>query len=187
MAVDRTEAGRGGHRSRRAADGTRRIAISGFSARVAEAHRGELSRDGIVVTTVIPGFMRTGSYLAARFKGDTRKEYPWVAILGNLPLTSMSAERAAARVVLAAERGEAEVGIGWEGKVLSRVAGVAPGLTADLLGVLNRTMPRPGPAHVERTGAQSETALTRSFLTRLGQRAAARYLQEDSSATEATS
>src|SRR5437764_8643165 len=48
-----------------------KFALVGLS----EGMRSELSRYGVLVTTVCPGLMRTGSHLHAQFKGKHRKEY----------------------------------------------------------------------------------------------------------------
>src|SRR5215216_1169689 len=61
--------------------------------------RAELMKDGISVTTVCPGLMRTGSPRNAEFKGQHRFEYAWFVLGDSLPLISMSAERAAAQVI----------------------------------------------------------------------------------------
>src|SRR5437870_4681425 len=45
-----------------------KFASVGFS----EGLHAEVAKDGVVVTTVVPGVMRTGSYRHARFKGDVR-------------------------------------------------------------------------------------------------------------------
>lgn len=47
-----------------------KFAVVGFS----EGIRAELAREGISVTTVVPGLMRTGSPVNAFFKGDAEKE-----------------------------------------------------------------------------------------------------------------
>lgn len=108
---------------------------------LSEGLRAELSRKGVTVTTVAPGLMRTGSFLQALFKGDPRKEYGWFAILANTPGMSMDAERAARLIVDAARRGDAEVILTIPAALGARVQGVFPGLTADLLGLVNRLMP----------------------------------------------
>src|SRR5205807_1998888 len=70
-----------------------KFALTGLS----DGMHAELAKDGIRVTTVCPGLMRTGSPPNADFKGQHRKEYAWFAISGALPLFSISAERAARR------------------------------------------------------------------------------------------
>jgi NAD(P)-dependent dehydrogenase (short-subunit alcohol dehydrogenase family) len=72
-----------------------KFALVGFS----EGLRAEMSREGIVVTTVCPGLMRTGSPRNVIFKGRHRAEYAWFAIADALPGLTMSAERAARKIV----------------------------------------------------------------------------------------
>jgi NAD(P)-dependent dehydrogenase (short-subunit alcohol dehydrogenase family) len=61
--------------------------------------RAELARDNIIVTTVCPGLMRTGSPENAMFKGQHAKEYSWFAISDSLPLASIDADRAGRQIV----------------------------------------------------------------------------------------
>ena len=71
--------------------------------------RSELSGTGVSVTTVAPGLMRTGSHLRAKFVGNQGREYAWFGTAASLPLLSMDAERAAARIVRGILRGRAVV------------------------------------------------------------------------------
>src|SRR5437868_10247139 len=82
-----------------------KFALTGFS----EGLRAELAKDGIVVTTVCPGLMRTGSPLNAFFKGQHQAEYAWFSISDSLPISSISAQRAARQIVRACKNGDAEV------------------------------------------------------------------------------
>lgn len=155
--------------------GCAKFAAVGFS----EGLRAEARRHGIKVTTVVPGLMRTGSYQNAFFKGKHREEYTWFALSGNNPLSSVSAEYAARTIVDAVRHGDAEVIISPQAKALALFHGVFPGLTSEILALVNRfVLPEHGGVSTERRkGKQSETRLTRSFLTKLGQRAARQYRQ----------
>lgn len=113
---------------------------------LSEALHAELARDGIAVSTIVPWFMRTGSYLNATFKEPAEAEFSWFAVAASLPLLSVDAERAAARVVRAAKRGEADVTIGWPAWLAQRFHGLFPGLTAELGGLVNRLLLPRGPA-----------------------------------------
>jgi short-subunit dehydrogenase len=115
-----------------------KFAFLGFS----EGLHSELSRQGVSVTTIVPGLMRTGSPLHAMFKGDREKEFTWFVAGDTLPLTSMNAERAARRIVLATARREGEVTLSWQARVLRLVHALAPGFTTDVLGVVNRALPK---------------------------------------------
>src|SRR5436853_2346532 len=77
-----------------------KFALTGFS----DAIRAELARDKIQVTTVTPGMMRTGSQVHAAFKGDHAAEYRWFEMSSKLPLASISAERAARKILAACRR-----------------------------------------------------------------------------------
>jgi len=108
-------------------------------------------------------------------KGRHRAEYAWFSISDGLPVLSMNAGRAARLIVDACRRGAAEVTLGIPYKLAARVHGVAPGLTTRVLGVANRLLPRVGGIGAGRArGAESQSALSPSWLTALGDRAAVR-------------
>lgn len=133
--------------------------------------RAELAQDGIRVTTVCPGLMRTGSPRNAFFKGDHYAEHTWFTVGDSLPPLAMSAERAARKIVEACRWGQAELVLGVPAKVAVLVRTLRPGLMAAVLAATNRLLPQE--ASPERhKGSQSETPLTRSWVTGLTQRAA---------------
>jgi short-subunit dehydrogenase len=151
-----------------------KFAMVGFS----DGLRAELRRDGILVTTVCPGLMRTGSPRNATFKGRHRAEYAWFAISGSLPGLSMSAERAARQIVTACRAGDAHVVLSLAAKVGDTAHALFPGSTADLLGLVNRLLPGPGGIGTRAArGADSESRLAPSLLTALGDEAARRNNQ----------
>jgi NAD(P)-dependent dehydrogenase (short-subunit alcohol dehydrogenase family) len=146
-----------------------KFALVGLS----DGMRAELAQDGILVTTVCPSLMRTGSPRNATFKGDHEKEYAWFYVSDSLPGLSMNAERAARKIIDACRRGDAEVLVGLPAKLGTVARALAPNLTLALLSYVNRWLPQGGDP--ERfTGSQSETPLTRSWLTELSRRAAER-------------
>src|SRR3954453_8374357 len=97
-----------------------KFALVGLS----EGLRAELRKDGIVVTTVCPGLMRTGSPPNATFKGQHRAEYAWFAISDSLPLVSMSAERAARQIIAACKRGDAETVLSLQAQLAVKFHGL---------------------------------------------------------------
>jgi NAD(P)-dependent dehydrogenase (short-subunit alcohol dehydrogenase family) len=149
-----------------------KFALVGLS----EGLRAELAKDGIVVTTVCPGLMRTGSPRQAFFKGQHRAEYAWFSISDALPLISQSAERAARQIIAACTRGDAEVVLSLPAKVATTVHSLFPGATADVLGLANTfLLPASGgigTAHLP--GRHSSSALSPSWLTALSDKAAQR-------------
>jgi NAD(P)-dependent dehydrogenase (short-subunit alcohol dehydrogenase family) len=151
-----------------------KFAAVGFS----QGLRAEVAADGIKVVTVCPGLMRTGSPRNAIFRGQHRSEYAWFSISDALPGLSISAERAARRVLAACRRGDAEVLFPVPARIASVVNAVAPGLTADALSLVGRALPGPGSRRSQRhSGADSQSWLSPSWLTRLGDRAARKYNQ----------
>lgn len=150
-----------------------KFAALGFS----EGLRAEMAKEGIKVITIAPGLMRTGSELNANFKGNHKKEYTWFTVLGSLPVVSMSADKAAKKIVQATYRGNAEVVLGFPAKMLAKFHGLLPGATISILGLLNRFLPGAGPVwELDRhTGKASETKVTQSFVTSSTQKAAQEY------------
>ena len=147
-----------------------KFALVGFS----EGLRAELAKDGIVVTTVCPGLMRTGSPRNATFKGRHRAEYAWFSISDALPITSIAATRAARQIIAATKRGDAEVVLTIQAKLAALFHGVFPGLTADILGAINSLLPEPGGIGTSRAkGKESQSTLSPSWLTVLSDKAAA--------------
>jgi NAD(P)-dependent dehydrogenase (short-subunit alcohol dehydrogenase family) len=150
-----------------------KFALTGFSQSV----RAEFARENILITTVYPGLMRTGSIFNAWFKGQHRSEFTWFAIAGSMPVMTINAERAAARIVDAAEHGDPELVVGWPAKLAAAAAGVAPSLTANAAGLANRFLPQPSDdveGEESHSGWQSASEWAPSTLTRLSERAAAR-------------
>jgi NAD(P)-dependent dehydrogenase (short-subunit alcohol dehydrogenase family) len=137
-----------------------KFALVGFS----EGLRAELLKDGIYVTTVVPGLMRTGSPRRALFKGRHEEEYAWFSTADVLPLISIDAARMARRIIDAAEHGDAELITPWAAKVQAKLHGLCPGLTTDLAALVNRFLPAPGGIGARHaTGAQSDSELRPQF------------------------
>jgi short-subunit dehydrogenase len=149
-----------------------KFALVGLS----QSLRAELLKDGIYVTTVCPGLMRTGSHLNAYFKGQQKKEYALFAISNASPLFSTSAEAAARKIVEACRYGRAEITITPQAKALRLISGIFPGAVSEAFGLLNRALPSADGAAGDRaqTGAQSRSPLSASALTLPADRAATR-------------
>jgi short-subunit dehydrogenase len=159
---------------------TAKFAAVGFS----EGLRAELGRGPVTVTTVVPGLMRTGSHLQARFTGQPSKEFTWFSLGASLPLVSMDAERAARQIIAAVRQRRAEIILTPAGQLVSRVAGIVPGLTTEILHLVQRlALPvpsgEPGAAVAdEAQGHELRPAMgkkTYDRLTSLGQAAASRF------------
>ncbi|QSQ19796.1 SDR family oxidoreductase [Pyxidicoccus parkwayensis] len=146
-----------------------KFALVGLS----DGMRAELRQDGILVTTVCPGLMRTGSPRNVWFKGNHEKEYAWFSLGDSMPFLSMSAETAARKILEACRRGDGEALVGLPAKLASLGRALAPNLTAAVSAFVNRSLPQDSNTDRVR-GSESETPLTQSWLTELTRRAAER-------------
>lgn len=146
-----------------------KFAAVGFSQEL----RAEVLKDGIVVTTVVPSLMRTGSHINAWFKGKHRAEFSWFSLGASTPLSAMRATRAAHQIIDALCRGDAEVTLSIQAQAVARIHGLFPGFTADVLSIVNRLLPTSGGGGSDRhRGTQSSTAISESVLTAPGRSAA---------------
>jgi NAD(P)-dependent dehydrogenase (short-subunit alcohol dehydrogenase family) len=145
---------------------------------LAQGLRAELAREGIVVTTVCPGLMRTGSPRNADFKGHHRAEYAWFSVSDSLPGLSMDARRAARQIVRACRRGDAEIVLSLPAKAAVTLQCLVPSLVNGVLQLVNRALPGPGGVGRARLkGRDSESSVSPSILTVLGDSAAHKFNQ----------
>lgn len=136
----------------------------------------ELYKEGIYVTTVCPGLMRTGSHINAKFKGQNEKEFAWFSISNALPVSSVSAEHAAREIVEACRRGEAEKIISPQAALAIKLNGLFPELVSTIAGLVNQLiLPAPGGIGEKlATGLESTSFVSPSFLTSKLDKASAR-------------
>ena len=126
-----------------------KFALTGFS----DAIRAELARDKIYVTTVTPGMMRTGSQIHANFKGDHYAEYQWFETARSLPLASISAARAARKILAATRRGRSALIMPWPARLIIAANAVFPALTGCIMKIVNRCLPQP----INQTGDEARS------------------------------
>jgi short-subunit dehydrogenase len=126
-----------------------KFAALGFS----EGLRAELAREGVSVTTVIPGLMRTGSVVSVEYKGRAEEEFRWFTALARNPLVSMDVRTAARRILAAMRAGEGEVVLGWSAKVLRLGKELFPGVARQVLALVSRALPPQG-THAAALGKQ---------------------------------
>lgn len=139
-----------------------KFAAVGFS----EAITAEEAENGIRVTTIAPGLMRTGSFLEAWFKGDREHEYGWFATSSSLPLLTMSADRAARSIVEAIRHGKREVVLSIPAKILALAHGISPSATIFALSVADRLLPE-GRRQERVKGSQAREELSSEAVERL--------------------
>jgi NAD(P)-dependent dehydrogenase (short-subunit alcohol dehydrogenase family) len=129
-----------------------KFALTGFS----DAIRSELARDNIYVTTATPGIMRTGSQIHARFKGDHAGEYRWFDLSNRLPFASISAERAARKIVAACRWGRPALILPWSARLIVAANSHFPSLTGHVMKLVNRFLPAPVDQRGDRSKPGSE-------------------------------
>lgn len=148
---------------------TSKFALVGLS----DGMRAELAKDGILVTTVCPGLMRTGSHVNALFKGRHRGEFAWFSIMDSLPVSSIDARRAARQIVEACRRGDPRLVTTVQARTLARLSALFPDLTARAMALFNRLLPAPTDDRGDelKSGWESGSRWVPSLLTRLSDRA----------------
>lgn len=114
-----------------------KFALGGFS----ESVGAELLKDGIFVTTVYPGLLRTGSPIQATFKGDPENEYKWFASGATAPGLSMSSDCAAARILKAAADGQSRLVLSLPAKMGELAHVLLPELFAIGSALVARALP----------------------------------------------
>jgi short-subunit dehydrogenase len=156
---------------------TAKFAAVGFS----EGLRAELGSGPVAVTTVVPGLLRTGSHLNARFSGRSEEEFTWFSLGASLPVLSMDAGTAARQIVDAMRQRRAELILTPLGQLAARGAGIFPELTSALLYLTKQVLPAATGQHGPAVpGSALRPALNQQVfnrLTALG-RTAARQLNQ---------
>ena len=148
---------------------TSKFALAGLS----KGLHTELKKDGISVTTVYPGLMRTGSPRNATFKGQHRAEYAWFSISDSLPFVSMSSDQAAREIVSACKNRTGEIVLSMSAKIADKIHANFPESTTNLLSLVNWLLPKPGGiGKNSASGKKSESASSPSWLTKLNEDAA---------------
>src|SRR5438094_9309673 len=145
-----------------------KFALTGLS----DALRAELARDNIYVTTVAPGLMRTGSHVNAKFKGNHDNEFAWFAASAGAPLISISADRAARKILAACRRGQPSLTLTLAARAAIVGNALAPNLTGYAMKFANRLLPRAGGEEGNESRAGSQLSrFTPQWLTTLADRA----------------
>jgi short-subunit dehydrogenase len=128
-----------------------KFAAVGFS----ETLQIELRPKGILVTTVNPGLMRTGSYPHANFVGQRKKEYRWFAFSASTPGLAHSVSYAARKIYSAVVQGRRELEIGVDAYLAARAHGLAPSLTQALGSLVDEfILPDSGGTTIPAKGAE---------------------------------
>jgi len=149
-----------------------KFALVGYS----DSVRAEVAKDGIRVTTVCPGLMRTGSAVNALVKGRHEAEFAWFGTLGSLPLVSIDARRAARKIIEAARSGAPHLTITPQARFASILGRLMPNTFGRIMTVANGVLPRPVGVSGDEAwaGRDARPAKLPRLATALGDRAALR-------------
>jgi NAD(P)-dependent dehydrogenase (short-subunit alcohol dehydrogenase family) len=148
-----------------------KFALTGLS----DAMRAEVERYGIRVTTVAPGLMRTGSPVNAQFKGQHDAEFAWFKVASSLPGMTISAERAAARIVDACRYGDPALTLTAQAALLAAGNVIAPAAVGRAMMLVTRMLPQPSDAEGDQIRKGKDVTAERwvpSVVTSLTDRAA---------------
>ena len=110
--------------------------------------------------------------------GRPRREHAWFGSAARMPLLTMSADRAARRVVRAAVRGRRQVTLGPVAKLVVSAHGIAPGATMRLSRLINWLLPSAG---VDEAGTRAEARAAKGAGRPLGA-----YSDEETATPRAT-
>jgi NAD(P)-dependent dehydrogenase (short-subunit alcohol dehydrogenase family) len=149
-----------------------KFALVGYS----DAVRAEVAKDGIRVTTVCPGLMRTGSAINALIKGRHEAEFKWFGALSSLPLISIDARRAAKKIIDAGRRGDPHLTITPQARFAAILDRVMPNTFGRIMMLSAYLLPGPvGTSGNEAwTGAEAKPRALPRLVTMLADRAAVR-------------
>lgn len=109
---------------------------------LSESLRTELVDDGIYVTTVCPGLVRSGSAGPnATFKGNHEAEKAWFVTGDVTPVVSIHPDRLAHQIVDALQNGDAELITPFAASLQSKLHGLLPGVVTEATTWVNRLLP----------------------------------------------
>lgn len=114
-----------------------KFAALGFS----EGMAAELAKDGIKVTTVIPGLMRTGSFVNAKFNRGDAKEFKLFSTLASAPVLTLPVEKAARRIVRAVKEKKGRVVLGMPARFMIQFHNLFPNITSRLFRLVASGLP----------------------------------------------
>jgi hypothetical protein len=132
--------------------------------------------------------MRTGSHINAKFKGKHAQEFAWFATANSMPFMSISAERAAAKILDACRRGRPEVTLTLSARAAVIKNALFPSLIGYAMRFANRMLPEANDSSGDevRSGNESRsTRLTPPWLTTLTDKASRRNNETRSNGSHA--
>jgi len=127
----------------------------------------ELKKENILVSTITPSLMRTGSPRNITVKGDHEKEYAWFKTAASFPLISEEPQKVARKIIGALEFNNIRPSISRAERVASITKEVAPEVLDFVFSQINRFLPKNGTdGYVSKSGYESESRLSSNKIAR---------------------
>jgi len=140
-----------------------KFALVGLS----EGLSNELRKDNILVFTIAPGLMRTGSPRNITVKGNHEKEYAWFKTAAALPLISEEPAHVAEKIIDALETNTTHPSISGLERFGSFMKEAAPERMDFILSRINRLLPKDKEnGHLSKKGYEAESALSANKIAR---------------------
>lgn len=114
-----------------------KFAAVGFS----EGLSAELKKDNIHVTTIVPGLMRTGSYINALYLRGNKNAFKMFSAISSMPLITISAEKAARGIIDAIKKQRSLKVLGLPAKALIELHHFFPETVISMFGLVSRYLP----------------------------------------------
>lgn len=146
-----------------------KFAMKGFS----DALRNEVVKDGILVSTICPGAIRSGSHVQIRYKGQHAKEYRILKMATAFPLGAIEVDSAARLILDAMKKGTPQLTFPYPVYLATIGYAAFPNLAALIAGTLGRLAPPPTDegGDIAIPGHDLEGLVPPSKLTQLADRA----------------
>jgi short-subunit dehydrogenase len=132
-----------------------KFAAVGFS----QGITAELRKDNIYVSTIVPGLMRTGSYVNAFFQENNKNEFKLFSMMSTAPILTISADKAARETIRAIKNRTVLKVLGLPAKVLIELNHFFPETTLKFLSLVSRFLP----AATRQTGFEQGLSIRKKF------------------------
>lgn len=140
-----------------------KFALVGLS----EGLAAELKKENIIVSTIAPGLMRTGSPRNITVKGDHQKEYAWFKTAASMPILASDVNIVAERIIDGLESNRTRPSVSLLERLASISSEIAPEGIDLLMAQMNRMLPGRGINGFEsRKGFESESAASLTKIAR---------------------
>lgn len=117
-----------------------KFALVGLS----EGLAAELKKENIIVSTIAPGLMRTGSPRNITVKGDHQKEYAWFKTAASMPILASDVNIVAERIIDGLESNRTRPSVSLLERLASISSEIAPEGIDLLMAQMNRILPGRG-------------------------------------------